>query len=71
MEEEKKWYEKFKSIDFEPILWFFLSTIYIFVGYVLNITENEAIGTLFIALGGIAMRRVRGKEKENGGQPIK
>ena len=64
-------FESIKKIDLEPIIWFVLSACLIFLGNVFIEDEKTAVGTLFIALGGAGITRVRGsrkKEKEIGGQ---
>ena len=55
-----KWYDR---IDWEPVLWFFMSAIFICAGSFIFInTESkslEALATLFSALGGAGIARVR------------
>ena len=62
---KKKWYEIFEvlGIDISPILWFFLSAILIFLGNGFIKDGKTGAGTLFAALGGAAITRVRGGRK--------
>ncbi len=61
-----KWYDK---IDWEPVLWFILSAAMIFAGfYIFSAAPADnkmlsAVGTLFIALGGAGIARVRSSKK--------
>jgi hypothetical protein len=59
---KKKWYEITQAlgIDIDPIIWFLLSAGLIFAGVLLIENEQTAGGTLFIALGGAGITRVRG-----------
>jgi len=62
---KKKWYEIIKELPFdvEPIIWFTMSGALILSGNWLLKDEKTAIGTLFIALGGAGITRVRGGRK--------
>ena len=60
-----RWYEK---VDWEPVLWFCLSAVFIFIGYMIFVVWSQApkehpalagIATLFSALGGAGIARVR------------
>jgi hypothetical protein len=77
---KKKWYEITQElgIDLDPIIWFLLSAGLIFCGILLIKNEQTAGGTLFIALGGAGITRVRGSRvqrkgpeppKEDGAEP--
>jgi len=62
---KKKWYEIVGDlgIDISPVLWFFLSAILIFMGNGFIKDGKTGAGTLFAALGGAAITRVRGSRK--------
>ena len=62
---KKKWYEIIADFpfDLEPILWFVMSGALILFGNYTLKDEKSAIGTLFIALGGAGITRVRGGRK--------
>lgn len=63
---KKKWYEIVQElgIDVEPIIWFFLSAGLIFAGVGFIKDEKTMVGTLFVALGGAGITRVRGSRKK-------
>jgi len=76
-----KWYDK---IDWEPVLWFCLSAAFIMIGFLLFVVFTNApkdhpllagIATLFSALGGAGIARVRSSrarevEYASGQEPI-
>ena len=63
-----RWYKIVSDlgIDLNPIIWFILSAVFIFLGYFIIYSRIEketphlaAIGTLVAALGGAGIARVR------------
>jgi len=65
---KKRWYEIVNELpfDLEPILWFLLSASLIFLGNAFIKDGETGAGTLFAALGGAAITRVRGGRKGQG-----
>jgi len=63
---KKRWYEIIGLLpfDIEPIIWFFLSTALIMLGVFFIGTDQKEAGTLFAALGGAGITRVRGGRKD-------
>ena len=66
----KKWYEIIPQflndlpLDIEPMIWFVMSAVLIFMGYDEAVQGNSAQATLYSALGGAGIARIRGTRKD-------